>query len=99
VDYVFYLNPVKAGMVEKPEQYKWSSYRDYINVNKSSKWLCTDFILTLFNRKGSVAKKQYRRFVESMADVDYESPLKNVFASTILGSRSFINPNKRKTLG
>jgi hypothetical protein len=93
-----HLNPVKAGMVEKPEQYKWLSYRDYINVNKSSKWLCIDFILSLFSRKTSVAKKQYRRFVESMADVDYESPLKNVFASTILGGRSFINQIREKHL-
>ena len=27
-----HLNPVKARMVEKPEQYKWSSYRDLMNV-------------------------------------------------------------------
>ncbi len=93
-----HLNPVKAGMVEKPEQYKWSSYRDYINVNKSSKWLCTNFILSLFSRKTSVAKKQYRRFVESMADVDYESPFKDVFASTILGGRSFINQIREEHL-
>lgn len=93
-----HLNPVKAGVVEKPEQYKWSSYRDYINVNKSSQWLCIDFILSLFSRKTSVAKKQYRRFVESMIAVEYESPLKNVFASTILGSRSFINQIREKHL-
>ena len=93
-----HLNPVKAGMVDKPEQYKWSSYRDYINVNKSSKWLYTEFILSLFSRKTSIAKKQYRRFVESMADVDYESPFKDVFASTILGGRSFINQIREKHL-
>ena len=93
-----HLNPVKAGMVEKPEQYKWSSYRDYINVNKSSKWLCIDFVLSLFSIKTSIAKKQYRRFVESMIDVEYESPLKNVFASTILGGRSFINQIREKHL-
>ena len=93
-----HLNPVKAGMVEKPEQYKWSSYRDYINVNKSSKWLFTDFILSLFDRKTTVARKQYRRFVESMIDVEYESPSKNVFASTVLGSRSFINQIREKHL-
>jgi len=93
-----HLNSVKAGMVEKPEQYKWSSYRDYVNMNKSSEWLCTDFILSLFSRKTSVAKKQYRRFVESMADVDYASPLINVFASTILGGRSFINQIREKHL-
>ena len=93
-----HLNPVKAGMVEKPEQYKWSSYRDYINVNKSSKWLCIDFVLSLFSIKTSIAKKQYRRFVESMIDVEYESPLRNVFASTILGGRSFINQIREKHL-
>jgi len=93
-----HLNPVKARMVEKPEQYKWSSYRDYIDVNKSSKWLCSDFILSLFSRKTSVARKQYRRFVESLANVDYESPFKNVFASTILGGRSFINQIREKHL-
>ena len=94
-----HLNPVKAGMVEKPEQYKWSSYRDYINVDKSSKWLCTEFILCLFSRKTSVARKKYRRFVESMVDVDYESPLRDVFASTMLGGRSFINQIREKHLG
>ena len=93
-----HLNPVKAGMVEKPEQYRWSSYRDYINVDKSSKWLCTDFILGLFSSKASVARTQYRRFVESMVDGDYESPFKNVFASTILGGRSFINQIREKHL-
>ena len=93
-----HLNPVKAGMVEKREQYKWSSYWDYINVNKSSKWLCIDFVLSLFSIKTSIAKKQYRRFVESMIDVEYESPLKNVFASTILGGRSFINQIREKHL-
>jgi len=33
-----------------------------------------------------------------MADVDYESPLRNVFASTILGGRSFINQIREKHL-
>jgi len=46
-----HLNPAEAGMVEKPEQYRWSSYGDYINVNKSSKWLCTEFILYAVQRK------------------------------------------------
>ncbi len=86
-----HLNPVRAGMVEKPEQYKWSSYQYYINMNKSPNWLCTDFILNLFSKKNSVPRKQYRKFVEAMIDVEYESPLKKVFASTILGGRSFIN--------
>jgi len=37
-------------------------------------------------------------FVESMVDMEYESPLKNVFASTILGGHSFINQIREKHL-
>ncbi|MEA2082288.1 MAG: transposase [Elusimicrobiota bacterium] len=29
------LNPVRAGMVEKPEDYKWNSYRVYVTGEKS----------------------------------------------------------------
>ena len=86
-----HLNPVRAGMVGKPEEYHWSHYKDYIGLNKSPDWLNTDFVLNLFAKKVTVARAEYRRFVESMVDMEYESPLKEVFASTILGSRDFIN--------
>lgn len=78
-------------MVGKPEEYHWSHYKDYIGLNKSPDWLNTDFVLNLFAKKVTVARAEYGRFVESMVDMEYESPLKEVFASTILGSRDFIN--------
>ena len=93
-----HLNPVKAGLVEKPEEYKWSSYQDYIGINKSPDWLFTDFVLNLFDRKVSVARQEYRRFVDTMVGKEYESPLKDVFASTILGGRDFINEIREKYL-
>jgi len=37
-------------------------------------------------------------FVESMVDVEYESPLRNAFASTILRGHSFINRIREKHL-
>ena len=40
-----HLNPVRANMVEAPEQYAWSSYRYYTGFKKPPKWLKTDFIL------------------------------------------------------
>lgn len=86
-----HLNPVRAGMVAKPEQYKWSSYLSYIRPNNKPEWLCTEFILGFFNRKNVVARKQYRRFVESKVWRTTESPLQNIFASTILGGVEFIN--------
>lgn len=93
-----HLNPVRAGMVEKPGEYRWSSYKDYISLNNPPNWLHTDFVLNLIDKNVKVARAGYKRFVESMVGVEYESPLKDVFASTILGSRDFINEIREKHL-
>jgi DNA-directed RNA polymerase specialized sigma subunit len=45
-----------------------------------------------------VARKQYKRFVESMAGKEMESPLQNIFASTILGDIKFINEIRSRYL-
>ncbi len=42
------------------------------------------------------ARKQYRRFVESMVGKESENPLQNIFASTILGAVEFINEIRNK---
>ena len=55
-----HLNPVRAGMVAKPEQYPWSSYRSYIGHSPIPEWLKTDFILGYFGRKAPDAKNSYR---------------------------------------
>jgi putative transposase len=86
-----HLNPVRAGVTEKPEQYPWSSYNAYINRTQQPEWLHTDFILGLFAARKEPARKQYRRFVESLVGKEQESPLRNIFASTILGDAAFIS--------
>lgn len=84
-----HLNPVRANMVAKPEEYRWSSYLDYIGERKSPEWLETSFVLDYYG-KGADRFVIYRRFVEDLLDSEYESPLGGVVASTILGSESFV---------
>jgi REP element-mobilizing transposase RayT len=36
------LNPVRAGMVRQPEQWRWSSYRSNTGTIPSPRWLATD---------------------------------------------------------
>ena len=38
-------NPVTAGLVSSPNDYKWSSYHHYLNPSCKPKFLNTDFIL------------------------------------------------------
>lgn len=80
-----HLNPVRCGIVTKPEEYRWSSYQDYIGDRPKPAWLCTETVLAHFG-----AGKTYRRFVEHMLDKEYKNPLESVIASTLLGSEPFI---------
>jgi putative transposase len=85
-----HLNPVRAKMVEAPEEYVWSSYQSYIGIKKTPKWLFRDFILGYFGKKSSVAQIGYRGFVESLINKEYQSPISEMVNSTILGSAAFI---------
>ncbi len=55
-----HLNPVEGGFVRQPEEYRWSSYRFYIGIDRTPSWLQTDYVLnTLF---GDGSPEAYRRF-------------------------------------
>jgi len=85
-----HLNPVRARMVPRPEEYRWSSYLDYIGERNRPEWLKTAFLLDCFG-KGMNACENYRRFVEDLIEGEYESPLNGATAETILGSEGFVS--------
>jgi putative transposase len=85
-----HLNPIRAKMVDTPEQYPWSSYRYFIGLRKAPEWLAIDFILSYFGDKVSPAQKGYRDFVNAMGGQKFKSPLEGVVSSTILGTKDFI---------
>jgi REP element-mobilizing transposase RayT len=57
------LNPVRAKMVERPENWKWSSYLATAGKSKPHPSLTTDWVLGQFNRKRGKAEQEYRQFV------------------------------------
>jgi hypothetical protein len=97
-----HLNPVRAKMVEKLENYQWSSYLEYIGRKKPLPWLVRDFILSYFGKKATIAQQNYRKFVQAKVGQKYKSPLRKVVGSTILGDKDFVKiikenylPNKK----
>lgn len=68
-------NPVKAGIVRRASDYKWSSYNCYLDENAPfSDFLSTDIILGLFSPDRLVARKEFQEFmnedsVEEFQDV------------------------------
>jgi REP element-mobilizing transposase RayT len=58
------LNPLRAGLVERPEQYRWNSLGYHIQTNNRGNFLSTDFGLKEFNVKSEKERiRRYRRYV------------------------------------
>ena len=63
--YVF-LNPVSAGLVSKPEDYKWSTYPATVGLATLPSYLSLDWLLTLF--PDCSLKEAQRRFHNLMTE-------------------------------
>jgi putative transposase len=84
-----HLNPVRARIVKRPEEYKWTSYREYIgSSNEKESFVDTTETLSCFSKKKNAAIKAYREFVMDGINDD-SSPLNEVEAGFILGSIQF----------
>jgi len=57
------LNPVRAKIVARPENYRWSSYRSTAGLEAADHWLDVASILSLFDDDPSVARCEYQEFV------------------------------------
>jgi len=57
-----HLNPVRAGMVENPEDYRWSGHRAYLG-KEVLPWLSTDWILSRYSPGQTSARRLYRDFI------------------------------------
>jgi putative transposase len=82
------LNPLRIGLIERPEQWRWSSYRSTIGLMKRISFLTTDWILSQFDRRKRVAMGKYRRFV--MEGIDKESPWETLKGQIFYGTDEFI---------
>ncbi|MBO1511914.1 REP-associated tyrosine transposase [Metabacillus bambusae] len=58
VNRYIHLNPVKANIVKKPEDYKWSSYTTYITPNKNP-LVTTSKTLSYFSNSNIKLYKEY----------------------------------------
>jgi putative transposase len=57
------LNPLRAKMVRRIEQWPWSSYRATCHLATNPDWLNTDFILAQFGAQRARAITKYAAFV------------------------------------
>ena len=83
------LNPVRAGMVDRPESYCWSSYRATAGYETAPTWLTTDWALAPFGRDLATQQRGYREFIDEGAGIS-RSPLEDAVGQLFLGTASWV---------
>jgi len=88
-----HLNPVRAKIVENPEDYKFSSYKYYTN-KENQNFIDTFWLQNYFPQ--DIAKKRYRGYVEEGIKKEITNPLDKLYRGIILGKEKFIEEIKNK---
>jgi len=58
------LNPLRAGLVDRPEDYRWNSLGYHVQTQNKDHFLSTDFGLKEFNVKSQKERiRRYRRYI------------------------------------
>jgi REP element-mobilizing transposase RayT len=60
-----HLNPVRAGIVSDPSQYRWSSHAAYFG-GTSPRWLTSKKVLLAFGKNEQLGRRSYAKFMQEV---------------------------------
>lgn len=85
-----HLNPVRSGLISDPAEYRWSSHRAYLGLDRVG-WLTTDWVYSRLAPDVATARERYARFT---ADGLHEKYLPDFHRGKaegcVLGDDSFV---------
>lgn len=84
------LNPVRAGVVSRPEDYAWSSFRALAGLSECD-WLDPSPCYQALAESAEAQQQRYREFVASSVDESELSAIRNaVRRNQVTGSYGFV---------
>ncbi len=86
-----HLNPVEAGLTQKPEHYKWSSYQAYLGISDK---IDTHFIDTKKILSYLKNNEDYQYFVNQGVDKEIKGFYSKKKKPSIIGSKEFIKDHQ-----
>ncbi len=87
------LNPVRAGLIAHPADWRWSSYRQTAGIDVPDAWLAVDDLLDNFVGATEQRCKDYVAFVDQ---TDQPSPWTHLVGQIYLGSAEWINELQKR---
>ena len=83
-----HLNPVRAGIVKVPEDYRWTGHRSYITARKDS-LLDEETVLGMFSQRKGLARRLYREFVEASLGDGHDAMFYGAGGAPVIGDEEF----------
>jgi putative transposase len=85
-----HLNPVRAGLVDQPEKYVWSSHRAYLMLDEYT-WITCDKVLKNFGSNLKEVINNYESFILKGIGIETELDFKSGYFDGILGDKEFVD--------
>ena len=82
-------NPLRAGVVEKLDEYEWSSHHGYKSRAKRWDWLHKDFILKMLSQNKGNTKRAYLNFIAEEDSEEITDLFERKKWPSVLGSEEF----------
>lgn len=83
-----HCNPVRAGMVRQPEEYRWSSHREYLGMDKSG-LVDIELLLRVFSEGLKRGRRLYREYMSEEEKTPKEDFYRTV-DQRVLGDEAFV---------
>lgn len=90
-----HLNPVAAKMAVRPQDYRWSSYKDYVKDVRGA-GLSKELILGCFSERRRARVAQYREFVEGAIKKEERWTELPVIKQGFVGDEDFVEQAKKE---
>jgi putative transposase len=84
------LNPVRAGLCERPEQWRWSSYAARIGQAEAPAWLSIEPLMSQLGSTIQQQRKAYQEFVNAKVPKVFD-PVEQALGQIYLGTTSWID--------
>jgi REP element-mobilizing transposase RayT len=81
-------NPVRAGVVSQPEEYRWSSHREYLGMKKNG-LVDTGLLLRMFSEDLKRGRRLYREYMRKEERISKEDFYRTV-DQRVLGDEAFV---------
>jgi putative transposase len=90
IDRYIHLNPVKARVVDHPEDYPWSSYCAYVGASEAPAWLDVGGALGQLGYRKEAALEAFKSLMLKGDDEEASLVMERALARAIFGSEKYV---------